>query len=207
MTTAYVLTDTTPKDAGGAKFAAMVDVGTSQGDFALYKGIAGSSPGTPARRLAHLAVGTHTMGSAIESDHPFVAIGGPHIENIGGATPTSPTVSGSGQIVAVTNWNELHVRGAPLVASQVSTSANEVKSSSGIVFGITVAVSSASIGDVIRVRDDTTDMFTYVAASEYDSYSFGIPDGGVIFSTSIDHAQTITDSDDRGAASVTILYR
>ena len=203
MTTAYSLTDTAPKDAGGQKFLALIDAHSSQGDFALWKGLGTSSPGTPARKVAHAAIGTHTRGSTIESNHPLVAIGGVYIENAGASPGASATTSGSAQIAGMTNWNELFTRSAPVGASKVSTSANTIKNGSGIIYGMLVSVSEVQLGAVVRLRDSLIDKLTFVAASQFGTYNVTVPDGGIVFSTTIQHAQTVS----AGAASTTVFYR
>jgi len=67
MTTNYSLSDTAPKDAGGAKMLAWVNVATSQADLALATGIGASLIGTTSRIHAALQVGTHVGGSKIDT--------------------------------------------------------------------------------------------------------------------------------------------
>lgn len=207
MTTSYTFSDVWPVDLSGQKGIALIDVQSSQLDFTMLKGIGTSPIGTPSKKLGHMAVGTHTQGSSIEAKHPFVALGGVFIENAGASPATSATTSGSGQIAVMSNWGELFTTGAPKKASQVSTSANLIKNGSAIVYGINVSVSSGSPGDVVRIRNSTTDMFTFVTASAYDSWQITFPEGGVLFDTTLAHAQTITDTDNSGAASVTVIFR
>ena len=67
MTTAYSLSDTAPKDSGGAKFLAFPNVATSQNDFSLPSGIGACTIGGTSKIHSALQVGTHVGGSKIDS--------------------------------------------------------------------------------------------------------------------------------------------
>jgi len=71
MTTAYSTADTSPRDAGGAKFLAPINVATSQSDFALLAGIGASTIGATSKIHAGLQVGTHVAGSQINNNAPL----------------------------------------------------------------------------------------------------------------------------------------
>lgn len=203
MTTAYALTDTAPKDAGGGKFMALIDSDTSQGDFALWKGIGASSPGTPARRLAHAAVGTHTQGSQIQTLHPLMMLGGVYIENIGTSPATSPVASGKANYVTMSNWGELHTQPAPKASSHVSTSTNLVKNGSGILYGFYVGWTDANAGDPIRVTDNLTPIFSILTGGSSGFEQIWV-DGGVRFTTNL---KVVKPNSGGGTASMTVVYR
>ena len=65
MTTNYSTADTSPKDAGGAKFLAWINVNASQSDFALPAGIGASTIGATSKIMAALQVGTHVAASPV----------------------------------------------------------------------------------------------------------------------------------------------
>src|SRR3990167_8650699 len=65
MTTNYSLSDTLPKDAGGAKFQAFPNIATSQNDYALPIGLGASTIGATSRIHAYLGVGTAISGSPL----------------------------------------------------------------------------------------------------------------------------------------------
>src|SRR3990167_198450 len=65
MTTNYSTADTSPKDAGGAKFLVWINVNASQSDFALPAGIGASTIGATSKIHAALQVGTHVSGSPV----------------------------------------------------------------------------------------------------------------------------------------------
>src|SRR3990167_5261974 len=67
MTTAYSLSDTSPKDSGGAKFLAWPNISTSQNDFSLPAGIGASTIGATSKIHAALQVGTHVAGSPVSN--------------------------------------------------------------------------------------------------------------------------------------------
>ena len=71
MTTGYTTADTAPKDAGGAKFLAPINIATSQSDYALFAGIGASTIGATSRIHAGLQVGTHVAGSQINNNAPL----------------------------------------------------------------------------------------------------------------------------------------
>ena len=71
MTTAYSTDDTSPRDAGGAKFLAPINIATSQSDFALFAGIGASTIGATSQIHAGLQVGTHVAGSQINDNAPL----------------------------------------------------------------------------------------------------------------------------------------
>jgi len=65
MTTAFTTADVSPKDAGGAKMLAPINVATSQSDFALFAGIGASTIGATSKIHAALQIGTHVAGSPV----------------------------------------------------------------------------------------------------------------------------------------------
>jgi len=70
MTTAYVLSDTLSKDAGGAKLMGWQNIATSQNDFALTMGIGASTIGTTSKIHAYLGIATATAGSTLVNNAP-----------------------------------------------------------------------------------------------------------------------------------------
>jgi hypothetical protein len=76
MTTNYALTDNLPKDAGGQKMMAWIDDTTSQLDFGLPRGIGSETLGATSKVMLHQAVGTHTVGSAIDTTSADIHIAG-----------------------------------------------------------------------------------------------------------------------------------
>jgi hypothetical protein len=201
MATNVVLTDGLPKDAGGQKFAAWADISTSVLDFVLPKGIGGSIPFTGVgHKVGHLAIGTHTQNSAIEPLHPLVVTGGVYIQSTAASPATCAVAPGSAQMVVMSNWGEMGARALPLTGSQVSTSANLVKNSSGIVYKFWLSLSGGSAGDVCRLRDSTGDKLTIIAEGRFGTWEAPLPAGGVVFDTNIQHAMTTTGTVGEGAS-------
>src|SRR3990167_6215493 len=65
MTRSYSFSDTLPKDSGGAKFAGLPDISTSQLDFALPIGLGASTIGGGSKVHAYLGIGTAISGSPL----------------------------------------------------------------------------------------------------------------------------------------------
>lgn len=188
MTTAYSLTDTLPKDAGGAKFWGLPNVDSATLDFSLLKGIGTSS--IQGKNLAHLAIGTHTQASKIEAEHPMVAIGGVYIEAHSG---TSAVLSGQANVAGISQQREVYAIGAPKTAFVVFDS-NVVKSTSGIVHSFSVAWKGAAAGDSVSLKDDTSTKCTIVFNAGSGFETFHIPNGGIDFATSISALRDATIS-------------
>src|SRR3990167_3033881 len=70
MSTAYSLTDTLSKDAGGAKLIGWQNIATSQNDFSLTMGIGASAIGTTSKIHAYLGVATAIAGSTLVNNAP-----------------------------------------------------------------------------------------------------------------------------------------
>jgi hypothetical protein len=132
-----------------------------------------------------------------------MTLGGVYIENINAATPASPVASGQAKFITATELGEIHAIPAAKTASQVSTSANALKTTSGILYAIHLAASNVNVGSVFQARDFDRDMFTIIAPQSSFTHEVIIPSGGIAFGTSLLHAQTISG----GAASMTFVFR
>ena len=201
MTTTVKLTDTLPKDAGGAKFQAVIDDQTSQSDFALIKGVGASSFGNPAQVLAHMAVATHTQGSPIWAENPGVLVGGVMVDQF--TTAPSPVAPGQFQNVLMSNWGEMFVSGAPKTASHLSTSRNTIKATSGIVFGFSAGWKSATESSPIYISNSTSMRMSILTHNTSGFGSMPVPQGGILFDTNI----IVDIPAGAGNASVTVFYR
>lgn len=199
---AYSLQSTLPKDVGGFKFLGWVRSDASVAPFTLPRGIA-TSTNESGYMFSSLGVGVATGSSPIGNVDPLMTLGGVYIENINAATPASLVSSGQAQFITATNLGEIHAIPAAKTASQVSTSANVLKTSSGILYGIHLAASNVNVGSVFRARDFTRDLFTIIAPQSSFTHDVVIPSGGIAFTTSLLHAQTISS----GAASMTFVFR
>lgn len=74
MTTQYSLSDVLPKDATGQPLFALVDISTSQLDFALQAGIAPST--INAKNYVYQGVATHKQSGSMTTNGPGVAVFG-----------------------------------------------------------------------------------------------------------------------------------
>lgn len=198
MSTNVTLTDALPRDAGGQKFAALVNDQTSQLDFAMWKSIAASTIGS--KILGYGAIGTHSQGSKVESLHPFVSVGGVYIDPT--TTQASPVSSGRGKIAQMSGWGELYATPAPrTVATLTSGSKNTVKVGSAVVHSFCVSYSAVSLGETFTLSDNVDFRAAIVATSAAGNGFVTIPAGGWLFSASVTLQRTLG-----GAASLTVSY-
>lgn len=198
---AFSLQSVLPKDAAGFKFLGWVRSDASVAPFTLPRGIGTSTNG--GYMFSSLGVGVAVGLSPIRNADPLMTLGGVYIENINAPTAASPVASGQAKFITATELGEIHAIPAAKTASQVSTSANALKTTSGILYAIHLAASNATVGDIFRVRDFNRDLFTVIAPQSSFTHEVIIPVGGVVFSTSLLQAQTISS----GAASMTFVFR
>lgn len=200
--TNYSLQSLLPKDVSGYKFMAWVRSDASVAPFTLPRGI-GTSVNDSGYMFSSLGVGVAVGLSPVRSADPLMTLGGVYIENIAASTPASPVSSGQAGFITATGLGEIHAIPAAKTASQVSTSANVLKNASGILYAIHLAASNVGVGNVFRARDFNRDLFTIIAPQSSFTHEVLIPSGGVAFSTSLLHSQTISS----GAASMTFVFR
>lgn len=203
MSRNYSISHSAPRELGGQKMIALIDDQTSQLDFSLLKGIGSSPMGSASLILGHLAIGTQTQASKIESLHPFVSIGGVYVDYA--AAQASPVASGQGKIAHISNWGEVFVTSQPKSSSTIggSGSADNVKSSSGIVYEFGVAWSDCNTGNIVRLTDNGTGVRAIVFNATSGNQWVRLPDGGIPISTSITVQKTITGG---AGASIFISY-
>ena len=193
MTTAYSLTDTLPKDLGGAKHLGLIDDQTSQLDYALIRGIASESLGGASRNLALLGVASHTIGSAIGHGGGVMSMG---------AYTESPSGIGTGnaQAMRVNSDGHLYVLPASgLISYGQSASVQTHVSGSALLFGCNILGINVNAGETIKIQDgnDYKLGFTFSSTSEVINVNFSV---GMPFSTNINHESDTTN------ASVSLVY-
>lgn len=203
MSRNYTVPHAAPKDLGGQKFIALIDVQTSQLDFALLKGIGASAFGSASQIAGHLAVGVHTQGSKIEALHPLMTGGGVYIDY--SATQSSPVGSGQAKIQQYNNWGAAFTEGYPKSTSTIggAGSADNVKSSSGVVYEFGVAWSDCNTGNIVRLTNNGTGVRAIVFNATSGNEWARLPHGGIPIGTSITVQKTVTGS---GAASIFVSY-
>jgi hypothetical protein len=196
MTTEYTQADSLPKDAGGAKFAALIDDNTSQLDFALARGIGAETLGTASQIAAHTAVATHTAGSALGT-RTGVALMGAYTE--------SPSAIGTDNAQQVRSDKEgaLYVRPASGIMVFNATSADIHVSGSLLLHDIHVTLVDVNAGDSITIEDGSSVRYSFIAtaASQHFNENFS---AGQFFSTSLRHRSSLGPT--AAAASVSLAY-
>ena len=195
MSTSYSSTDSLPKDSGGQKHMAWVDDGTSQLDFAWPRGIGSESLGGPSQILAHLAVGTHTIGSALGANVGVVIMA---------AYDESPSAIGQGnaQMLRSDKEGALYTRPASGILAYSSASVQTHVAGSALLHDLHITFNDVDAGDSVRIDDGTAFRLSFIAtaASQHFSEHYST---GLVFNTSLKHTITFAGA---GAASVSLGY-
>ena len=193
MTTAYSLDDTLPKDAGGGKHLALIDDSTSQLDYALLRGIGAKSLGAASRNAALLAVGSHTIGSAIDHGGGTAAMG---------AYTESPSGMGTGnvQMVRVDKEGALYVRPASGIFGYAAAASVQTHvTGSALLHAVNILGVNVNAGETIKIQDGNDYKLGFVFTSTSQSFSANYSTG-LHFATNINHESATTN------ASVTLVY-
>ena len=193
MTTIYRLTDTAAKDAGGARLLMPIDDQTSQLDFGLLRGIGVEILGSTSRNLVHLAVGSHTIGSAIDKGAGILLLG---------AYTEAPSAigTGGGQALRSDNQGALYTRPASGIMSLNAGSVQTHIATSALLHDIHIHLSGVAVGDDVTIEDGDDYKLTFVAttASQHLSEHYST---GLHFGTNIKSTITMAGA---GATSVTL---
>ena len=161
MTTNYVLSDTSPKDSGGAKFLGWPNIATSQNDFSLPAGIGASTIGTTSKIHAALQVGTHVSASKV-SDNAQIGVlpvlaytANPSSMAIGNATPLRGTDRG-----------ELYISGLSTVTCAMGGGSTEtVTLASGLLYKVFMAGTQVNGGASGVVLNGGTSLVNFIFSS------------------------------------------
>lgn len=195
MTTNYRLTDTAPKDLSGARLWAPIDDQTSQLDFGVLRGIGVVSLGGTSRNLVHLAVGSHTIGSALDKGAGILLLG---------AYDESPSAIGQGNAQSLRTDAEgaLYTRPASGIMSLNAGSVQTHVATSALLHDLHINFLNVDAGDSVTIEDgdDYKLAFIATAASQHFSEHYS---AGLHFGTNIKSTITIAGA---GAASVTVGY-
>lgn len=128
MTTAYNLADTLPKDAGGQKVIAWVDVSTSQLDWSLTAGI--GSKTTSSKIVSALWSGNGLAGCKIE---PTGGVG--NILMAHWSSAASPTATQNAIHLRANDRGEIYHSGLAMTVSAMNAASTETAlTSSGILY-------------------------------------------------------------------------
>src|SRR3990167_4258425 len=178
MTTSYSTADVSPKDAGGAKFLAPINISTSQSDFALLAGIGASTIGATSRIHAGLQVGTHVAGSQINNNAPLIVlIGGAYTQNastmaINNARPFRADEFGALFTTAPSNTNRF-----------TAASTETYTTASGYLYSFTAGGCGVVAGGQVVLLNGATSItqLVFVGANETISVDWG--QGGTCFAS------------------------
>ena len=193
MTTSYSLTDTLPKDLGGAKHLGIINDATSQLDYALIRGIAAEPLGAASRNLALIGVGSHTIGSAVSHG------GGVGVIAI---YTESPSAIGTGNMQMLRSDKEgaLYTRPASAIMSYMAAASVQTHlTGSLLLHGVNILGIDVNAGNTVKIEDGTAFRlgYAFTATSEVIDRSYT---GGLHFGTSVRVLSSNTN------ASVTLLY-
>jgi hypothetical protein len=195
MTTNYRMTDSLPKDLSGARILAPIDDSTSQLDFLMLTGIGVRSMGATSRNLGHLAVGSHTIGSAIDKGVGTVILG---------VYTESPSAVGINNAVGLRSdsLGNQYVRSASNTMSVSSASVETHVTGSALLTDVHAVFSDSNAGDSLTIEDGDNYRLTFIvtSASQHFSEHFS---AGLYFGTNIKSTFTFSGA---GAGSITVAY-
>lgn len=193
MTTEYTLTDSLPKDMGGAKHLGLINDSTSAQEYALLRGIGAKSMGAASRNVALLGVGSHTRGSAIDHGGGVAVIG---------IYTEAPSAMGTNnaQMIRVDKEGAVYARPASTIMSYMAAASIQTHvTGSALLHGINILGVNVNAGNTVKVEDGTAYKlgFAFTTTSEIIQKDFT---GGLHFGTSLRVRSDNTN------ASVTLLY-
>jgi len=162
MTTVYSLSDSLPKDAGGAKFAGWIDVSTSQLDFSLPAGIGSRTVGS--KIVSALQVGTHRAGSQVELTGGVGMLGMVHF-----ASNASVTAAQNAVHVRGNDRGEVYISSLSSVAIALTGSTNTITVASGIIYKFVAATCGGIAGAQMAVLNGGTSLAHVVFAGANES--------------------------------------
>lgn len=176
MTTNYSLSDTAPRDAGGAKFLAWPNIATSQNDFALPAGIGASTIGATSKIHSALQVGTHVSASKVSDNAPILMlIGGAYTQNasamaINNARPIRADEFGALFTTAPSNTN-----------SFTAASTQTYTTASGYLYGFTAGGCGVVAGGQVVLLNGGTSITQLVFSAANETLSVDWGQGGTCF--------------------------
>ena len=146
MTTQFSLADSLPKDAGGARFAAWTDLGTSQLDFSLPGGIGAKVVG--GKITSALWSGNGLAGSKIE---PTGGVGNLMMAHWSSAA--SATATQNGIHIRANDRGEFYQSQLATTTCVMSGSTEMVTLASGIIYSAIIAACGAVSGGQVAIMN------------------------------------------------------
>ena len=171
MTTRYTLSDSLPKDEGGAKFSAWTDLGTSQLDFALAGGIGAKTVGS--KITSALWSGNGLAGCKVE---PTGGVGNMLMAHF--ASNASPTAAQNGIHLRADDRGQQYVSALSATTCVVSAASTEtITTASGLLYRVMVSASGAVSGAQLAVLNGGTSLGRLVFSTAFETLpvlDFGI---------------------------------
>ncbi len=179
MSTAYSLSDTAPKDSGGQKLIAPVDLSTSQLDFALLGSIGART--VSSKIIGHLAVGGGVVACAIQAS----AVGMP--VTLGYLAAPSNIAAGGFQLWRGTAKGSAYTTQASMISCAMSGSAEMASAASAVVYGALIAGASAGTvaGGCVILLDGATSRGFAILTGVNDQKILNFGPRGIGFGTNV----------------------
>lgn len=193
MTTSYSISDSLPRDQGGAKVAALMDLATSQNDWSMIAGI--GTKIANGKNYSAMYSGNGLAGSKLET-----AVVG---DLMMGALTLNPSGIAFGGAVPIRadDRGELLVSSLSSIATAyVGTSHYTVALASGILYRIVAATCGAIPGAQVRVLNGGTSL-THVSFSQNSETII------VDFGTGVCYASLITESTNAAPTYITAITK
>ena len=162
MSTSYSLSDSLPKDAGGAKIIAWTDLSTSQLDFSLIGGIGSKTVGS--KITTALWSGNGLAGSKIE---PTGGVG--NLLMIHYASNASITAAQNGLHVRGDDRGQAYYSALSSTASALSGSTETVSLASGLLYKAVVAGCGVQAGAQVAILNGGTSLAHLVFSGANDT--------------------------------------
>ena len=163
MTRAYSLSDTAPKDSGGAKFLAFPDINTSQLDFALPAGIGASTIGGGSKIHAALQVGTHVGASKIDSAPVGV------LPVLAFTANSSSMAIGNAVPWRVDQFGAAYITGLSTTTCAMSGSTETFTTASGTLYKIFAAGCGVASGGQLAILNGGTSICQFVFSANHET--------------------------------------
>ena len=160
----YSLSDSAPKDSGGAKFLAFPDISTSQLDFALPAGIGASTIGTTSKIHAALQVGTHVAGSQINNNAPVGVLQVLAFTQNASSLAVNNAIPQRGS-----DRGELYISGLSTVTCAMSGSTETFTTASGTLYKIFVAGCGVASGGQLAILNGVTSICQFVFSANHET--------------------------------------
>lgn len=186
MTSAYSLADTLPKDAAGAKSIALIDLATSQLDYALYAGIGTKTASS--KNYAALYAGNAVGGCKVETPVVGNLLMGAFSQNASGiavnaAIPIRADDRGQAFVTALSSTT----------CAFIATSHDTITTASGILYSVYCAGCGVVAGACLVVHNGGTSLAGMVFSQANESLrEFSLKNGTCFGSLIVERRGTVS---------------